>query len=672
MECWKLLGIERTADKRKIKSAYAKLLKQNHPEDKPKEYQSIREAYEQALLFAEYMQRGEDEDVELSRNSALVPQRSENSQPVTEQSSPALRERERVRDIQIKRIDAALAKIIPLLQRDDRAAIQFCQSALSDDFFHALDVRYEFEGRLLVNMLQNDLMPFAFLKYLAQEFKWDIDLNRKGRTVIGHFDDDVLYSDAFYTVAERYLAQMVRNALRGHLQSTNQWLAVEQLDQIEELLFTGDRESELEEFCKTDQNRELIESAIAFLRAHYYISAHSSFVPRKTLQWLASQKVFQVVEPAQPIPYQPPTTGSNGYSIYRPLIWFLAYVVIVLLRFALPQPSSDPGFNRPTSTRSGSPEYVDVYSVSRKTVDQITRSQLGESDKLESLRWLQRAAKKGNERAREKLAILYYENAAGEKDYKLAVTMLTWAADQGRAEATYWLARVFEEGKAEKRDEDKARQLLDRAVELGSIDAMFVKGFRLVHGRGMEVDPNKGMELLQKAADQGNLKATYELAKGHLFGQTLELNYEQAFMLLERMSMRHVPIGQFWLSQLYEKGLGVSKDPTRAAQLLAEAKNKASWVTVNHFAWQLATQPNKQLRNGDLAVELMEHVVGQSQYTKAAWIDTLAAAYAEAGKFDKAIQAQQRALKNLPVNSTAEQRRMFEARLRLYQKNESL
>ena len=117
---------------------------------------------------------------------------------------------------------------------------------------------------------------------------------------IGHFDDDVRFSDAFYDVAHRYLTQMVRSDLRVHLQSTHSWHSVERFDQIDALLFTTGRELELTEFCKTNQNRELIKSAIAFLTEFQYIANYPSFVSRKTLEWLVSQQIVQAIEPAQP------------------------------------------------------------------------------------------------------------------------------------------------------------------------------------------------------------------------------------------------------------------------------------------------------------------------------------------------------------------------------------
>ena len=49
MNCWDVLGIEPTQDKKEIKKAYAKLLKQYHPEENPEEFQWIQAAYQQCL-----------------------------------------------------------------------------------------------------------------------------------------------------------------------------------------------------------------------------------------------------------------------------------------------------------------------------------------------------------------------------------------------------------------------------------------------------------------------------------------------------------------------------------------------------------------------------------------------------------------------------------------------
>ena len=49
MNCWELLGIEPTSDKKEIKKAYARLLKQYHPEENPEEFKQIQAAYQQCL-----------------------------------------------------------------------------------------------------------------------------------------------------------------------------------------------------------------------------------------------------------------------------------------------------------------------------------------------------------------------------------------------------------------------------------------------------------------------------------------------------------------------------------------------------------------------------------------------------------------------------------------------
>lgn len=64
--------------------------------------------------------------------------------------------------------------------------------------------------------------------------------------------------------------------------------------------------------------------------------------------------------------------------------------------------------------------------------------------------------------------------------------------------------------------------------------------------------------------------------------------------------------------------------------------------TFNNFAWLLATNPDPTLRDGALAVQLAERAC-EMMDNPAAYLDTLAAAYAEVGRFDDAIRTAERA-----------------------------
>ena len=65
--------------------------------------------------------------------------------------------------------------------------------------------------------------------------------------------------------------------------------------------------------------------------------------------------------------------------------------------------------------------------------------------------------------------------------------------------------------------------------------------------------------------------------------------------------------------------------------------------TLNNLAWLLATAPDANLRNGREAVTLAERACEKTSWQQTMLIGTLAAAYAEAGNFDKAVQTARKA-----------------------------
>jgi hypothetical protein len=88
---------------------------------------------------------------------------------------------------------------------------------------------------------------------------------------------------------------------------------------------------------------------------------------------------------------------------------------------------------------------------------------------------------------------------------------------------------------------------------------------------------------------------------------------------------------------------------------------------VNWCAWVLATHPGREVRNADLAVRLAEQLCQATEFAEPDFLDTLAAAYAEAGRFADACTAARKALGLLAKNPQAGWAQPIDERLRFYE-----
>ena len=100
-------------------------------------------------------------------------------------------------------------------------------------------------------------------------------------------------------------------------------------------------------------------------------------------------------------------------------------------------------------------------------------------------------------------------------------------------------------------------------------------------------------------------------------------------------------------AQLRQILLSLAREPDGLQRLRDIAANAPdSPRMLDELAWLLATYPDSKSRDGTEAVRLAERACGLTERRIPALLDTLAAAYAEAGDFPQAISAAEEALNN--------------------------
>jgi tetratricopeptide (TPR) repeat protein len=93
-------------------------------------------------------------------------------------------------------------------------------------------------------------------------------------------------------------------------------------------------------------------------------------------------------------------------------------------------------------------------------------------------------------------------------------------------------------------------------------------------------------------------------------------------------------------------------------------------LALNNLAWLLATCPEAAVRDGAKAVKLALELDRVSGGKRPTYLDTLAAAYAEAGRFADAVEVAKRAVALAHASAARQLAQEIEARLRLYEKGQ--
>lgn len=138
----------------------------------------------------------------------------------------------------------------------------------------------------------------------------------------------------------------------------------------------------------------------------------------------------------------------------------------------------------------------------------------------------------------------------------------------------------------------------------------------------------------------------YALARKKEYGEAIK-NYQEALSLDPHFGDAHHNLGlAFFNTGQFREAMQEFREATRLSsesdyqQDLHEA---ASILDMNNEAWTLATSPDPAARDGQRAVELAEHACKNSHYEQPMLLGTLAAAYAEAGRFDDAVRTADKA-----------------------------
>lgn len=206
---------------------------------------------------------------------------------------------------------------------------------------------------------------------------------------------------------------------------------------------------------------------------------------------------------------------------------------------------------------------------------------------------------------------------------------------------------------------------LQRAADDGDATAALLLSDAYRNYREPAADPAQADRWLSIAASGGVAEAQYRLAQLTVEQSGLDA---RAIDLLALAAAQGYGAANNRLGFLYQEGRFVEKNHVEALRCYEAALAQGDANARNNLAWLLATSPRADVRNGARAVVLAQPLA--VLFPTAGYLDTLAAAHAEAGDYAAAARAERSAIALDKAAGTTESLRAYERRLTLFERAE--
>jgi TPR repeat protein len=229
------------------------------------------------------------------------------------------------------------------------------------------------------------------------------------------------------------------------------------------------------------------------------------------------------------------------------------------------------------------------------------------------------------------------------------VADLKTRAEAGDPKAEVELGIAFASGDRVTADDAEAVRWFRRAAEKGDAAGEYSLAEMYLIGRGVAADLTEAAKWMQRSAEHGDPRGQFNLAVMYAQGQGVLKNDQEAAKWMRKAADQGVAAGQFGLGSMYAHGEGVPQSASEAARWYRSAAAQGDGASMNNLAFLLATSTDENVRNPNEAIAVGQKAV-ETDTSNAAFRDTLATAYFEAGRFDKAVETELRALALTPDN----------------------
>jgi TPR repeat protein len=149
-----------------------------------------------------------------------------------------------------------------------------------------------------------------------------------------------------------------------------------------------------------------------------------------------------------------------------------------------------------------------------------------------------------------------------QKDYEAALSFFRQAAIGGSVEAMGQLSDMYFEGRGAKADWKEALRWAARGVKAADRVSMRTLGRLYFEGKGVPKDASEAVYWFRSSANAGDLWSQASLAILYFEGK----DYEEAFCYAQMAANGGYQPAMYLLGQMYESGMGVAKDPIKAAE----------------------------------------------------------------------------------------------------------